>query len=188
MDWSTPGLPVHHQLPESTQTMSIESVMPFSHLTLCRPLLLLPSIFPSIRVFSRSQFFASGGQSIGASASTSVLLRNIQDWFPLGWTGWSSLQSKGLSRVLFKAMCVLLNPYVPLLSHLGGKLASDPELLAACSVLKSTMGKSWHLSIYGLERSAGVSRLKATVIHTVCRWPVYLGSRWFGSRGIKMRQ
>ena len=135
-----------------------------------------------------SQFFASGGQSIGASASTSVLLRNIQDWFPLGWTGWSSLQSKGLSRVFFKAMCVLLNPCVPLLSHLGGKLASDPELLAACSVLKSTMGKSWHLSIYGLERSAGVSRLKATVIHTVCRWPVYLGSRWFGSRGIKMRQ
>ena len=53
MDWSTPGLPVQHQLPESTQTMSIESVMPFSHLTLCRPLLLLPSIFPSIRVFSK---------------------------------------------------------------------------------------------------------------------------------------
>ena len=87
MDWSTPGLPVHHQLPESTQTMSIESVMPFSHLTLCRPLLLLPSIFPSIRVFSRSQFFTSGGQSIGASAS--VLSMNIQDWFPLQLMVWS---------------------------------------------------------------------------------------------------
>ena len=52
MNCSTPGLPVHHQLPEFTQTQSIESVMPSSHLILCRPLLLLPSIFPSIRVFS----------------------------------------------------------------------------------------------------------------------------------------
>ena len=50
--YSTPGLPVHHQLPEFTQTQSIESVMPSSHLILCRPLLLLPSIFPSVRVFS----------------------------------------------------------------------------------------------------------------------------------------
>ena len=52
-DCSTPGLPVHHQLPELTQTMSIESVMPSSHPILCRPLLLLPSVFPSIRVFSK---------------------------------------------------------------------------------------------------------------------------------------
>ena len=52
MNCSTPGLPVYHQLPESTQTMSIESVMPSNHLILCRPLLLLSSIFPSIRVFS----------------------------------------------------------------------------------------------------------------------------------------
>ena len=49
--------------------------------------------------FQMSQFFTSGGQSIGASASASVLPMNIQDWFPLGWTGWISLQSKGLSRV-----------------------------------------------------------------------------------------
>ena len=52
MDCSTPGLPVHHQLPEPLKVMSIESVMPSSHLILCRPLLLPPSIFPSIRVFS----------------------------------------------------------------------------------------------------------------------------------------
>ena len=52
MNRSTPGLPVHHQLPESTQPMSIVSVMPSNHLILCHPLLLLPSIFPSIRVFS----------------------------------------------------------------------------------------------------------------------------------------
>ena len=60
----------------------IESVMTSNHLILCRPLLLLPSIFPSIRVFSNESVFASGGQSIGASAS--VLPMNIQDWFPLG--------------------------------------------------------------------------------------------------------
>ena len=79
--------------------MSIESVMPSNHLILCRPLLLLPSIFPSIQVFPMSQFFTSGGQSIGVSASASILPMNIQDWSPLGWTGWISLQSKGLSRV-----------------------------------------------------------------------------------------
>ena len=67
--------------------MSIELVMPSNHLILCRLLLLLPSIFTSIRVFQMSLFFASGGQSIGVSASASVLPNNIQDWFPLGWTG-----------------------------------------------------------------------------------------------------
>ena len=55
--------------------------------------------FPASGSFPMSQFFTSGGQSIGVSASTSVLPVNIQDWFPLGWTGWISLQSKGLSRV-----------------------------------------------------------------------------------------
>ena len=79
--------------------MSIESVMPSNHLILCLPLLLLPSIFPSIRSFLMSQFFPSGGQSTGVSASASVLPMNIQDWFPLGWTGWISLQSKGLSII-----------------------------------------------------------------------------------------
>ena len=75
--------------------ISIESVMPSNHLTLCHPLLLLHSIFPNIR----GQLFASGGQSIGISASTSVFPMNTQDWSPLGWTGWISLQSKGHSRV-----------------------------------------------------------------------------------------
>ena len=55
--------------------------------------------FPASGSFPMSQFSASGGQSIGVSASTSVLPVNIQDWFPLGWTGWISLKSKGLSRV-----------------------------------------------------------------------------------------
>ena len=79
--------------------MFIELVMPPNHLILCRPLLLLSSNFPSIRVFSKSQFFPSGDQSSGVSASASVLPRDTQDWSPLGWTGWISLQSKGLSRV-----------------------------------------------------------------------------------------
>ena len=55
--------------------------------------------FPGSGSFTMSQFFPSGGQSIGVSASYSVLSMNIQDWSPLGWTGWISLQSKGLSRV-----------------------------------------------------------------------------------------
>ena len=79
--------------------MSIESVMPSSHLILCRPLLFLPSIFPRIRVFPMSQLFARGGQSIAVSASTSVLPMNNQDWSPLGWTAWISLQSNGFLEV-----------------------------------------------------------------------------------------
>ena len=79
--------------------MSIESVMPSNHLILGRPLLFLPPIPPSIIVFSTSQLFAWGGQSIGVSASASVLPMNTQDWPPLGCTGCISLQPKGLSRV-----------------------------------------------------------------------------------------
>ena len=79
--------------------MSIESLMSSNLLILWHPLLLQPSIFPSIRVFPMSQFFPSGGQSIGVSASTSVLPMNIQDWFPLVWISWISLQYNGHSRV-----------------------------------------------------------------------------------------
>ena len=79
--------------------MSIESVMPSNHLILCHPLLLLPSVFPSIRVFSSDSELPSSGQSIGVSDSASVLSMNNQVWFPLGLTGWISLQSTGLSRI-----------------------------------------------------------------------------------------
>ena len=81
----------------SLKLMSTESVMPSNHLILCRPLL-LSSVFPTIRVFPMSQFFESGGQSTGVSASASVLPVNIQDT-PLGWTGWISLQSTGFSSL-----------------------------------------------------------------------------------------
>ena len=79
--------------------MSVESVMPSNHLILYHPLLLLPSIFPSIRVFSIESALRIRWQNIGVSTSTSVLPMNTQDWSPLGWTGSISLQSKGLSRV-----------------------------------------------------------------------------------------
>ena len=80
--------------------MCIESVMPSNRLIFCHPLL-LPSIFPSIRVFSNESVLRIRWPNIGVSASASVLPMNIQGWFPLGWTGWISLQSKGLSRVFF---------------------------------------------------------------------------------------
>ena len=78
--------------------MSIETMMPSNHLILCHSLLLLPSIFPTMRAFSNELALCIRCPSTGALAS--VLPMNIQDWFPLGWTGWISLQSKGLSGVL----------------------------------------------------------------------------------------
>ena len=78
--------------------MSIELVLPSSHLILCRPLLLLPLITPSIRSFPVSQLFAWGGQSTRVSALASFLPRDTQDWSPLAWTGWISMQAKWLLR------------------------------------------------------------------------------------------
>ena len=99
VDCSTPGLPVHHQLLEFTQTHVhwASDTIQTSH----------PLLSPSPPTFNHSQhqglfhcqFLPSGGQSIRVSAAASVLPMNIQDWFPLGWTAWISLQSKGLSRV-----------------------------------------------------------------------------------------
>ena len=85
-----------------SKPMSIESVIPSNHLILFCPLLLLPSTFPASGSFQMSQLFASGGQSTGVSASTSVLPMNTQDWPPLGWTCWISLQSKGLFKSLLQ--------------------------------------------------------------------------------------
>ena len=97
--------------------MSIESVMPSNHFILCCPLLLLPSIFSSITIFPMSWLFLSGGQSIGASASASVLPMNIQGWFPLGLTGLISLQSKGLSGV-FSSTIVRRHQFFSVLTSL----------------------------------------------------------------------
>ena len=90
MDCSTPGLPVHHQLPEFTQIMSIESVMPSDHLILCCPLLFPPSIFPSIRVFSNESVLCirwpkywSFSFSISPSNEYSGLISFRMDWLDL---------------------------------------------------------------------------------------------------------
>ena len=79
--------------------MSIESVMPSNHLILCWPLLLLSSTFPSIRIFSNESVLHIRWPKYWSSASTTVLPMNTQDWSPLGWTGWISVQSKGLLGV-----------------------------------------------------------------------------------------
>ena len=95
MNHSTPGLPVHHRSWSLPKLMSIESVMPSSHLILCHPLPLLPPIPPSIRVFPKESTLPWGGQTIGVSASASVLWMNTQDWSPLEWTGLDLLAVQG---------------------------------------------------------------------------------------------
>ena len=93
------------------------SVVPFSS---------CPQSFPASGSFPMSQFFASGGQSIGLSASASVLPMNTQDWSPLGWTGWSSLQSKGLSRIFSNTTVQSINCWVLSLLY-GASLTSIYE-------------------------------------------------------------
>ena len=83
----------------SPKLMSIESVMPSSHLILCRPLFLLPPIPPSIRVFSNDSNLRMRWPKYRSFSFSNKLPKNTQDWSPLEWTGWISLQSKGLSRV-----------------------------------------------------------------------------------------
>ena len=83
--------------------MSVELVMLSSHLTPVTSFSFCPQSFPAAGSFPVSWLFASGGQSIGASASASVLPMKIQGWFPLGWTALISLQSKGFSRIFFSA-------------------------------------------------------------------------------------
>ena len=99
MDCSTAGFPVLYHLRELAETYvhQVGDAIQLSYPLSSPP----PPAFnlPASRSFLMSRFFASGGQSIGVSASTSVLLKNIQDLSPLGLTGWISLQSKGLSRV-----------------------------------------------------------------------------------------
>ena len=83
----------------SLKLISIKSVMPSSHLILCRPLFLLPPIPPGIRVFSNESTLHMRWPKYWSFSFTSFLPKNTQDWSPLEWSGWISLQSKGLSRV-----------------------------------------------------------------------------------------
>ena len=98
MDCNTLGFTVHHKLPELAPIMSIELVIPSCHLIF----LSSPSP-PASGTFTMSQFFTSGGQSIGVSASESVLLMNIQDWFLLEWTGWIGTLKSFLKHYSSKA-------------------------------------------------------------------------------------
>ena len=149
MDCSTPGLPVHHQLLEFTQTHF--PLSRWCHPTISSSVISFCSCiqsFPASGSFQISQYFTSGGQSIGVSDSASFLPRNIQDWFPLGWTAWMSLQSKGLSRVFsntksikFKSInsSVLNFLYSPTLTsirdHWKNHIVTEPmKLKDACSL------------------------------------------------------
>ena len=100
MNCSTPGLPVHHQLPEFTQThvrWVADAIQP-SH-PLSFPFSSCPQSLPASESFQMSQLFPWGGQSTGVSALASFLPKKSQGWSPSEWTGWISLQSKGCSRV-----------------------------------------------------------------------------------------
>ena len=101
--------------------ISIKSVMPCNHLIFCHPLFLLLSMLPSIRFFPMSQFFLSGGKSTVIATSVSVLPTNIHGLFPLGSTGVTSLQSKGLSSVCFNTI-VQKHPFF------GAQLVYSPTL------------------------------------------------------------
>ena len=100
MNCSTPDLPVHHQLPEFTQThvRGVGDAIQPSH-PLVIPFSSCPQSLPASESFPMNQLFSWGGQRIGVSALASVFPKKTQDWSPLEWTGWISLQSKGLSRV-----------------------------------------------------------------------------------------
>ena len=146
MNHSMPGLPVHHQLPEFTQTHvhRIGDAIQPSH-----PLSPHPSFssclqsFPESGSFPMSQLFAWGGQRIGVSASASVLPVNTQDWSPLGWTGWISLQSKGLSRI-FSSTTVQKHQFF-------GAQLSSPNLkdikITAISSRNKQLYMAWYASI-----------------------------------------
>ena len=145
--------------------MSIEAVMPSNHLIPCRPLLLLPSIFPSIRVFSNES--ALNGQSTGASASASVLPMNIQGRFPLGLTDLISLQSKGLSRV-FSSTTVHQGYWEWNGNHLWGACKLSP-LPPVCDT------PQWN-SKHPDKLLAVIPSLMAQTLS--CTWTLFSSSSW----------
>ena len=118
--------------------------MPSSHLILCRPLLLLPPISPSIRVFSNESTLRMRCQSTGVSASASVLPMNTQDGSPLGWTGWISFQSKGLSSVFSNTMMpktCLSRPHSPARVLGVPALVSPDQRSSSCSPPSLQLGR-----------------------------------------------
>jgi len=126
------------------------SVVPFSS---------CPQSFPASGSFQMSELFASGGQSIGVSASTSVLPVNTQDWSPLGWTGWISLQSKGLSRAFpnttVLAVCIFLTLLFLICLYSYIVVPCLLILLSDCLLLKCLN----HLHLMWSLRGLGISSL-----------------------------
>jgi len=140
MECSTPGFPITNSQ-SLLKLVSIESVMPANHLILCRCFLLLPSIFPSIQVFSNESVLHIRWPNIRVSTSALVLPMNIPGWFPLRLTGWISLQSKGLSRV-FSNTTVLLHKiphYIPIASSRKPLLLSHDHTYYPKSIVCLTL-------------------------------------------------
>ena len=135
--------------------MSIESVMPTNHLILYRPLLLLPSVFPRIRVFSSESALPSRWSNYGSFSSTLVLPMNIQGWFPLGLTGLIFLLSKGLSRV-FSSTTVWKHQF----------FRAQPSLWSNLH-LYMTNGKAIALTIHIL-----VSKVMSLIFNTLSRFVI----------------
>ena len=125
--------------------------MPSNHLIFCRPLLLQPSIFPSIRVFSNESVLCIKWPSIGISASASVLPMNIQDWSPLGLTGLISLQSKGLSRV-FSNTTVQTHQFFGAQPSLWSNSHIHTWLLEIALTIRTFVGKVMSLLFNTLSR------------------------------------
>ena len=123
MDCSMPGFPVLHHFPELSQLMSIESMMPSNHFVLCHPFLLLPSVFPSIRVSSHQV-----AKVLELQLQHQCLPMNIQGWFPLGMTGLDSLLSKGFSTV-FSSTTIQKHQFLEALSFLYGPTLSSVHVL-----------------------------------------------------------
>ena len=160
--------------------MFTESVMASNHLILCHPLLLRPSIFPSMRVFSNELLFPSSGQNIGASALASALPMNIQCWFPLGLTGLISLQSKGLSRVFssfwIDSKASVLQYSVFTMVQLSHSYMTTGKTIAL--TIRTSVGKVMSLFFNTLSRFiiACFPRSKCLLISWLCH---YL--QWFWS-------
>ena len=132
--------------------MFIKSVMPSNHLILCCPPLLPPSIFLSIRVFSNELALHIRQPNYWTSGSASVLLMNIQDWFPLGLTGWIPLQSKGLSRV-FSIATVQKHPFLALSFLYGPTLTAIHDYWKTIALTRGTfVGKVMSLLFNMLSR------------------------------------
>ena len=153
MNHSMPGLPVHHQLPEFTSNSRplsqwchpaiSSSVIPFSS---------CPQSLSASQSFPMSQLFAWGGRSTGVSALASFLPKNTQDWSPLGWTGWISLKSKGLSRV-FSNTTVQKHQF----------FSAQPSSQSNCHI------HTWPQETIALTRRTFVGKVMSLLCNMLCR-------------------